>query len=80
MLCESCVVFVYLKVKRLFPTFRHYIAYLEDGTCFDNSANRGQPLYFILGSGQVIKAIELVLPILSRGERARIVVPSEVKI
>jgi hypothetical protein len=69
----------YRPLWRLFiPSFRHYISYLEDGTCFDNSSNRGQPLYFILGAGQVIKGIELVLPILSRGERARIVVPAEV--
>lgn len=55
----------------------HYSAYLEDGTCFDNSWNRGQPINFILGSKQVIEAIELILPMLSRGEKARIVIPSE---
>jgi peptidyl-prolyl cis-trans isomerase A (cyclophilin A) len=57
---------------------RHYAAYLEDGTCFDNSKNRGQPLYFIYGASQVIPGIEMVLPILSRGEKARIVIPAEV--
>jgi len=55
----------------------HYIAYLEDGTAFDNSFNRGQPIYFILGAGQVISALEMVVPTLSRGSRARIVIPPE---
>lgn len=55
----------------------NYIAYLEDGTCIDNSLARGMPLNFILGAGQVIAALELVLLSLSRGERARIVVPPE---
>lgn len=57
--------------------YRHYSAYLEDGTCFDNSVNRGQPLYFVLGAGQIIAGIEMVLPILSRGAVARLVVPFE---
>lgn len=56
---------------------RHYVAYLEDGTCIDNSLQRGQPLYFILGAGQVIPALEMIFPTLSRGERAKIVVPPE---
>eukprot|EP01036_Dinobryon_divergens_P031987 gene31988-41486_t len=55
----------------------NYIGYLDDGSCFDNSYKRGQALYFILGAEQVIPAWEEVLPILSRGEKARIVVPPE---
>ena len=55
----------------------HYIGKLEDGTVFDNTYNRGQPVYFVLGAKQVIKAIEEALPILSRGEKARLVVPPE---
>lgn len=60
-----------------FRLYRHYITYLEDGTCIDNSLNRGQPLYFILGAGQVIPALEMVFPTLSRGEKAKIVIPPE---
>jgi len=56
----------------------HYAGYLEDGTCFDNSWQRGQSINFLLGSKQVIEAIELVVPLLSRGEKARLVIPSEV--
>eukprot|EP01039_Chlorochromonas_danica_P004060 gene4060-4439_t len=55
----------------------HYSAYLEDGTCFDNSSKRGQPLHFILGAGQVISGIEMILPLLSRGTIARLVIPPE---
>lgn len=63
----------------LFLLSRHYSAYLEDGTCFDNSSKRGQPLHFILGAGQVISGIEMILPLLSRGTIARLVIPPEVR-
>jgi FKBP-type peptidyl-prolyl cis-trans isomerase len=53
----------------------HYIGYLADGTMFDNSYQRGQPVYFILGGGHVILGWEKVLPMLSKGEKARITVP-----
>lgn len=57
---------------------RHYSGFLEDGTCFDDSFRRGQPIFFVLGAEQVLKGWEMVLPILSRGERARITLPAEV--
>ena len=53
----------------------HYIGYLADGTMFDNSYNRGQPLYFILGGGHVIPGIEQVCPMLSKGEKVRVIIP-----
>ncbi len=56
---------------------RNYIAYLEDGTCFDNTFTRGQPIYFILGASQVIPAFEMVVPQMSRGSHGKIVVPPE---
>ena len=33
----------------------HYTGKLEDGTVFDSSVERGQPLEFIVGVGQVIR-------------------------
>jgi FKBP-type peptidyl-prolyl cis-trans isomerase 2 len=57
----------------------HYRGFLDDGTCFDDSFKRGLPVYFVIGAGQVLHGWEMVLPILSRGETARIVLPPEVK-
>ena len=53
----------------------HYIGYLADGTMFDNSYNRGQPINFILGGGHVIPGLEQVLPMLSKNEKARVIIP-----
>lgn len=53
----------------------HYIGYLADGTMFDNSYQRGQPVNFILGGGHVIQGWEQVIPMLSKGEKARITIP-----
>lgn len=55
----------------------HYIAYLPDGTPFDNSFQRGLPLYFIFGAGQVLLGLECVLPLMSKGTRAKLTIPSD---
>ena len=39
----------------------HYTGKLEDGTVFDSSIPRGQPVTFTLGAGQVIKGWDLGL-------------------
>merc|ERR1712071_243285 len=48
---ENCTV----KSKRGDLLHMHYTGTLEDGTEFDSSIPRGQPLTFTLGSGQVIR-------------------------
>jgi FKBP-type peptidyl-prolyl cis-trans isomerase len=60
--------------------YRHYIGYLQDGTCFDNSYNRGQPTYFVLGAAKVIKGWEKVFlsGVVSKGQKIRVVIPCEV--
>jgi FK506-binding protein 1 len=55
----------------------HYKGFLENGTMFDNSYERGQPIYFILGQGQVISGWEEAMPIISLTEIARITLPPE---
>ncbi len=53
----------------------HYIGYLADGTIFDNSYDRGQPIYFILGGGHIIQGLEQVMPMMSKGQKARVTIP-----
>jgi peptidylprolyl isomerase len=46
----------------------HYKGTLTDGTEFDNSKNRGTPLEFKVGSGQVIKGFDSAVMGLGLGE------------
>lgn len=49
---------------------------MEDGTEFDSSIPRGQPLSFTLGAGQVIKGWDQGLLGMCEGEKRRLVIPS----
>jgi FKBP-type peptidyl-prolyl cis-trans isomerase len=53
-----------------------YSGWLEDGTKFDSSEDKGQPFEFKLGSGQVIQGWEEALAGAKPGERRQIVVPA----
>jgi peptidylprolyl isomerase len=53
----------------------HYTGMLEDGTIFDNSYDRGFPIQFILGQGQVIKAWEEGLKSMNVGGKRKLIVP-----
>lgn len=55
----------------------HYIGWLEDGTKFDSSLDRGQPFSFILGAGQVIKGWDLGILGMKIGEKIKLTIPSE---
>lgn len=55
----------------------HYVGALENGTVFDNSYNRGQPIQFVLGAGQLIKGWELGLVGIKEGGKRRLVIPPE---
>lgn len=55
----------------------HYVGKLENGTVFDESYGRGQPLQFVLGSGQLIRGWELGLVGMKEGGKRQLVIPSE---
>jgi peptidyl-prolyl cis-trans isomerase A (cyclophilin A) len=55
----------------------HYKGQLVDGTVFDSSYKRNQPIDFAVGVGQVIPGWDEGILLLSVGDKARFVIPSE---
>jgi FKBP-type peptidyl-prolyl cis-trans isomerase len=55
----------------------HYKGQLIDGTVFDSSFKRNEPIEFTLGIGQVIKGWDEGLALLSEGDKARFIIPSD---
>ena len=55
----------------------HYKGQLLDGTVFDSSYKRKQPLDFNVGLGQVISGWDEGIQLLKVGDKARFVIPSE---
>jgi peptidylprolyl isomerase len=55
----------------------HYRGSLEDGTEFDNSYDRGQPIAFPLGRGMVIPGWEEGIALMKVGEKATLIIPPE---
>ena len=54
----------------------HYKGQLLDGTVFDSSYKRKQPLDFNVGVGQVISGWDEGIQLLQIGDKARLVIPS----
>lgn len=54
----------------------HYTGKLLDGKKFDSSVDRGQPFEFVLGTGQVIKGWDEGIALLKKGEKALLIIPS----
>lgn len=54
----------------------HYKGQLEDGTVFDSSYKRNQPIDFPLGMGNVIPGWDEGIALLHVGDKARLVIPS----
>lgn len=54
----------------------HYKGQLQNGTEFDNSYKRKQPIEFTVGIGQVIEGWDEGIMLLNVGDKARFVIPS----
>ena len=55
----------------------HYEGRLEDGTVFDSSYDRGDPLTLSVGTGQVIKGWDIGIGKMKLGEKAELVIQSD---
>jgi len=55
----------------------HYTGWLEDGTKFDSSVDRGTPFSFAIGTGQVIPGWDEGLATVQVGGKRRLIIPPE---
>lgn len=54
----------------------HYTGWLENGTKFDSSVDKGTPFEFTLGAGQVIQGWDLGVAGMKVGEIRKLTIPS----
>jgi tetratricopeptide (TPR) repeat protein len=54
----------------------HYTGFLTDGKVFDSSVERGDPIEFILGTGQVIAGWDEGIALMNVGDKLRLIIPS----
>lgn len=52
-----------------------YSGYLADGTLFDSSVERDEPIKFVVGQGQVIPGWDEGMLLLKKGDKARFIIP-----
>jgi peptidylprolyl isomerase len=55
----------------------HYTGTLEDGTKFDSSYDRGEPILFPLGMGRVIPGWDEGIALMKVGGKSKLIIPSE---
>jgi len=55
----------------------HYSGYLLDGTMFDSSIERDEPIQFVVGQGQVIPGWDEGMLLLKKGDKARFIIPPQ---
>ncbi len=59
------------------PVKVHYTGWLENGTKFDSSVDRGQPFEFVLGVGQVIKGWDEGVSTMKIGGKRKLIIPPQ---
>jgi peptidylprolyl isomerase len=55
----------------------HYSGYLMDGTLFDSSVERDEPIQFVVGQGQVMPGWDEGMQLLKKGDKARFIIPPQ---
>jgi len=55
----------------------HYSGFLKDGTLFDSSVERDEPIMFVVGQGQVVPGWDEGLQLLKKGDKARFIIPPQ---
>ncbi|NTW31397.1 MAG: FKBP-type peptidyl-prolyl cis-trans isomerase [Bacteroidetes bacterium] len=64
-----------IKVEKGMNVTVNYTGYFEDGKIFDSSVERGEPISIPIGKGKVIKGWDEGIPLLSVGDKARLLIP-----
>lgn len=59
------------------PVKVHYTGWLENGTKFDSSVDRGEPFVFTIGAGQVIPGWDEGVMSMKVGGKRKLIIPSQ---
>ncbi len=59
------------------PVKVHYTGWLENGTKFDSSVDRGEPFIFTIGAGQVIPGWDEGVMTMKVGGKRKLIIPSQ---
>lgn len=55
----------------------HYTGKFQDGSVFDSSVSRGEPIEFVLGKGMVIKGWDEGIAMMKVGGKAQLIIPPD---